>query len=89
MKFTLKDLEREYKVEFEKIISKIESSEAKSVLLQFPDGLKPWAVPVAEYIKEKTNANIRIWLGSCFGACDIPKSDCDLLIQFGHAEWKS
>ena len=32
-----------------------------------------------------------IWLGSCFGGCDIPvevdKLGVDLIIQFGHSDW--
>ncbi len=87
MKFELEDLEKDYEINFEEIVEKIKSSGAKSVLLQFPDGLKPWAVPIVEFLERKTNTHIKIWLGSCFGSCDIPKSDYDLLVQFGHAEW--
>jgi 2-(3-amino-3-carboxypropyl)histidine synthase len=87
MRFALKDLEKEYNLDLDKVISKIKNSKAKDVLVQFPEGLKPWAVPITRHIEENTSANVKIWLGSCFGACDVPKSDCDLLVQFGHAKW--
>lgn len=87
MEFKLEDLKKKYELELERVISEIKKSSAKKILIQFPDGLKPWAVPIANYIEENTSSKVKIWLGSCFGACDIPKSDCDLLIQFGHAKW--
>jgi len=60
-------------------------------LLQFPDGLKPYATAVVDYLEEKTSAEFLIWFGSCFGACDTPigleniKPKIDLIIQFGHS----
>ena len=61
---------------------------AKSVLLQLPDGLKPWGPVLSDYLEKETSAKISIWPGACFGACDLPDSDADLVIQFGHAPWK-
>jgi 2-(3-amino-3-carboxypropyl)histidine synthase len=87
MQYKLKDLQEKYELELERIISEIKKENPKSVLLQFPDGLKPYATEITDYIQSKTSADVRIWLGSCFGACDIPKTDADLVIQFGHAEW--
>lgn len=87
MRHSLEELEKNYKLELGKILQEIKNSDAKSVLLQLPDGLKPWASTLADYIEEKSDADIRIWLGDCFGACDLPDSDCDLVIQFGHAPW--
>lgn len=87
MEYKLEDLENKYDLDLEKVVLEIKTSKAKSVLIQLPDGLKPWAVPIVKYLKDKTLANVKIWLGSCFGACDVPKSNCDLLIQFGHAKW--
>ena len=97
----LENLEREYELQLEKAIEKImklkvcagkmkKEHRKPIVLLQFPDGLKPYALEVADYIEEKTGgrAEIIIWLGSCFGACDIPKTKADLLIQFGHSKFR-
>lgn len=88
MRYTLSELDKQYDLELDRIVSEIKKTKAKKVLLQFPDGLKPYAPEIVRYLKEKTSSEIRIWLGSCFGACDIPTSDSDLVIQFGHAPWK-
>ncbi len=97
-------MEFEYNLELEKAIEKIKqeklfdrkvrspkTSVAKKVLLQLPDGLKPKSKEIKQTLEKETNAEITIWLGSCFGACDFPKDiekDVDLLIAWGHASWK-
>jgi len=86
------EIETDYDLELEKIVGTIKKRKAKLVCLQFPDGLKPLAIKVAEYLEQKTKATCLIWLGSCFGACDIPqlshiKPKIDLLVQFGHSMW--
>lgn len=91
-KFTIKEILEKYNLELDKVIFQIKKSKAKLVLLQFPDGLKPYAITIVDYLEEKTNANFLIWLESCFGACDTPvglggiKPQIDLVIQFGHNE---
>lgn len=88
MIYTVANLEKDYELELDRIVSEIENSGVKSVLLQLPDGLKPWGLAICDYLKDETSADISIWLGACFGACDLPDSDADLVIQFGHAPWK-
>ena len=88
MNYTIANLEKDYELELDRIISEIRKSKVESVLLQLPDGLKPWGPVLSDYLEEKTSAKISIWLGACFGACDLPDSDADLVIQFGHAPWK-
>lgn len=89
---TIEEAREKYDLEFEKIISEIKKTKAKLVLLQFPDGLKPYATAVVDYLRDKTKAEFLIWLGSCYGACDTPvgleklKPKIDLTIQFGHSE---
>ena len=87
MDYTIANLEKDYELELEKVVSEIKKSRAKIVLLQLPDGLKPWALALSNYLEQETSAKISIWLGACFGACDLPDSDADLVIQFGHAPW--
>ena len=81
----------EYELELDKIVKAIKKEKAKIVLLQFPDGLKKQATKVAEYLERETGATCLIWLGSCFGACDLPPvqhlKKIDLIIQFGHTPW--
>jgi len=82
-------IESDYDLELEKVISEIKKNHAKKVCIQLPDGLKQKATEIAEVLENETDAQIFIWLGTCFGACDIPNlpKDFDLLIQWGHSEW--
>ena len=77
-----------YKSEVEKAIAKIAETGAKTVCIQLPDGMKPEAQQIADEISSKTTARVLIWLGSNFGACDIPlglqRLNVDLLISWGH-----
>lgn len=78
----------EYDFEIKKIINEIKKNKAKTVCLQLPDGLKNKALEIQREIEQKSKVKVFIWLGSCFGACDIPKIECvDLLIQFGHNKY--
>jgi 2-(3-amino-3-carboxypropyl)histidine synthase len=97
-KKSLEDIESEYNLELERIVKTIKKNKAKRVLLQFPDGLKPYATSIKEKIEKqlkqesKSNCEIFIWLDTCFGACDVPleveKLGIDLIVQFGHSDWK-
>ena len=80
---TIQELEEKYDLELERIVDEIKHNKAKLVLLQFPDGLKPYAVAVVDFLKEKlapkgvhpkseVGCKFLIWFGSCFGACDTP-----------------
>lgn len=82
----------EYDLELERAASEIKKQKARVVCIQLPDGLKPEADSIATELVKRTGAKVITWLGSCFGACDIPVQvkdlGVDLLIQFGHSEWK-
>lgn len=82
----------EYDLEIETAVEQIKKQNAKKVCVQLPDGLKPKAELIQKAIQEQTDAEVLIWAGSCFGACDVPenleKLEVDLLIQWGHSEWK-
>lgn len=78
-----------YDLETERVLEEISKAKAKTVLLQFPDGIKPQAKDVVDAIEEKFKDKVRVftWLGACFGACDLPiqlSNRVDLVIQFGH-----
>jgi len=89
--------ESDYDMEIPRIVGEIKKQKAKRVLLQFPDGLKPFSTEVVKVLKnelkaKKISAEILIWAGSCFGACDVPTAEAkelgvDLIVQFGHSEW--
>lgn len=77
-----------YNPELEKAIERIKAENAKLVCIQLPDGMKPMAKEIEEKITQETGAKVLIWLGSNFGACDIPlgleRLGVDLLISWGH-----
>ncbi len=82
----------QYDLELDNVVRKIRAEKARLVCIQLPDGLKPKAAEIQEAIEKGTQAEVIIWAGSCFGACDVPfqvKSlGVDLLIQWGHSEWR-
>ena len=92
---SISEIEREYEFEIDKIVRTIRQQKARKVLLQFPDGLKLYSTIIADEIErrcknEKLNVEIMIWLGSCYGACDVPiqtEKFVDLIVQFGHSAW--
>ncbi len=71
----------DYNLELEELKAKVKG---KRVLVQLPDGLKPYADEIADAFAEAED--VFIWGGSCFGACDIPDvKGFDLIVQFGHS----
>jgi 2-(3-amino-3-carboxypropyl)histidine synthase len=87
------NIESDYDLELERVISEIKKQKSKLVCIQLPDGLKQKATEIADVIEENTSAEVLIWFGTCFGACDVPNLDklkpkVDLLIQWGHTKWK-
>jgi len=80
---------KSYNLELNKAVAEIKKQKAKLVLLQLPDGLKPKAMEISDFLEKETKATILIWSGTCFGSCDIPPNikDVDLCISFGHSIW--
>ncbi|PIN79185.1 hypothetical protein COV16_04980 [Candidatus Woesearchaeota archaeon CG10_big_fil_rev_8_21_14_0_10_34_8] len=76
-----------YDLELDRIVKEIRKEKAKTVCLQLPDGLKPEALKITDFLRMETGAEIFIWADTCFGSCDIPKLNVDLLIHFGHSKW--
>jgi diphthamide biosynthesis enzyme Dph1/Dph2-like protein len=81
-----------YELEQEKLIKRIKDKKHKIVLLQFPDGLKPESKKIVDQIRKETDAEVLIWLGSCFGACDTPlgleQLKIDFVVQWGHNNFR-
>lgn len=80
-----------YDLELASVEQKIKAEHAKIVCIQLPDGLKPYAKQIVDELHKRTGAKIMTWLGSCWGACDLPlevnRLGVDLLVQWGHSEW--
>jgi 2-(3-amino-3-carboxypropyl)histidine synthase len=81
-----------YDFDLDRIVTDIKKHKAKKVCLQFPDGLKPKATEIADQLAKRVDVDILIWLGSNFGACDVPmqleRLNFDLIVNFGHAPLK-
>lgn len=83
-------MNRLYDFEIDKIIAEIDKKKAKKVLLQLPDGLRPYAFQLAETIKKVKKIEIIFSGDSCYGACDLAirqanELNVDLLIHYGHS----
>lgn len=81
-----------YNLDIEKVVDEIKKRKSKNVLIQLPEGLKPEAKKIVDSIRKQTNSEVLIWFDTCFGACDLPKGieslKVDLIIQWGHNEFK-
>lgn len=91
-KKTILELNEEYELELPRAVRTIKKEKAKNVLLQFPDGMKQYSTTIVKELeKQLPKINFFIWLGSCFGACDVPiipgNIKIDLIVQFGHSDW--
>lgn len=77
-----------YDMDLDKVIRKINSKDAQTVGLQFPEGLKMQAVKIARHIEDETEATVIISGDPCFGACDVSdwkmKGSVDLIVHYGH-----
>jgi 2-(3-amino-3-carboxypropyl)histidine synthase len=76
--------------EEERLKQEILRLNAKRVLLQLPEGLKPEAPRLAKLV-EKTGALPIVSADPCYGACDVATSEAeilgvDLIVHFGHAK---
>jgi 2-(3-amino-3-carboxypropyl)histidine synthase len=94
MKQNIRELQEKYELEIEEIVKQIKKQKSKKVLIQLPEGLKPYALAIEAELKKqlgKNSCEFFIWLDSCFGACDMPleteKLGIDTIIQFGHSEF--
>jgi 2-(3-amino-3-carboxypropyl)histidine synthase len=76
--------------EEERIKQEIAKLDAKRVLLQLPEGLKPEG-PILAKVVEKAGALPIISADPCYGACDLATAEAerlgiDLIVHFGHAK---
>lgn len=69
----------------EEIIEAIRSRGARTVGLQYPEGLRTRAVDVARELEAATGASVMISTSPSYGACDVPRMPVDLVVHMGHA----
>lgn len=81
----------QYDLELEAVEKKIKAENAKIVCIQLPEGIRPLARDIVLELEKRTGATVITWLGSCWGACDLPlevnRLGVNLLVQWGHSEW--
>lgn len=78
-----------YDLELDRVISEITERRAKRVLLQLPDGMRPFALQLTDAIEKGTDASVFLSGDSCYGACDIALTQAeqlgvDLIVHYGH-----
>ncbi len=77
-----------HELEIFDVIEKVKEFKADTVGLQFPEGLKVYAIKVARQIEHETGATVIISADPCYGACDVAdvdmKDSVDVLVHFGH-----
>lgn len=71
--------------EIQKMTDEIARLGAKSVAIQFPDGLRKRMVDVVLKLKKSTDAEIHLWGDPCYGACDVADAPVDVIFHLGHA----
>ncbi|MCX8175968.1 MAG: diphthamide biosynthesis enzyme Dph2 [Candidatus Bathyarchaeota archaeon] len=82
-----------FNFEVKKVLESIVKLQAKRVLLQLPEGLKPYGNKILTEIGSKTDATIFISADPCYGACDLALDaaknlNVDLIIHYGHTPFK-
>lgn len=84
----------EYDLELDRLIEMISEKNYKKIVVQLPDGLKPRAKEIVDFIYENLNneCEVIVWAGTCFGSCDLPSGvdslGVDACIQWGHEVFK-
>ena len=88
MKSGLGQLQERYELELDRIVKEVKNKNVEVVLIQLPDGLKMFGPEIVDWLESKCEGvDFKIWAGSCFGACDVPETNADLIVQFGHGAW--
>jgi 2-(3-amino-3-carboxypropyl)histidine synthase len=76
--------------EEERLAKEIRKHKAKRVLIQLPEGLKPYALSIATTV-ESVGVQVLVSADPCYGACDLAVYDAqalqaDLIVHYGHTE---
>jgi 2-(3-amino-3-carboxypropyl)histidine synthase len=79
--------------ELEKAVKTVGERRAKRVLLQFPEGLKPFSTEVVDRLRSRLpEVEFLISGEPSFGACDVAEDEvkavgADLILHFGHSPY--
>ena len=86
--------EREWDYELDQILEAIKEKGAKTIGLQFPEGLKRRGPAIVNDLKEKLPKEVVVAISGqpCYGACDLDMhllKRSDLFVHFGHSPMKT
>lgn len=78
-----------YEFEDVKVADIISKNSTKKVLIQLPDGLKPFGLKLINTLRNRTHATFYFSADPCYGACDLAVDaakivGADLIIHYGH-----
>jgi 2-(3-amino-3-carboxypropyl)histidine synthase len=79
-----------YNLELPRVVEEVKRRGSRRVLLQLPDGMRPFAFQLVKAIREGAGAEVLLSGDSCYGACDIANRQAselgaDLLVHYGHS----
>ena len=71
------------------VVKEILKREAKKILLQLPDGLKPNSFRISNLLEKETKATIYVSANPCHGGCDLAIKEAedlgvDLIVHYAH-----
>ncbi len=77
-------------LEQERIVHEVARRQAKRILLQVPEGLRPSAFNLSRELEKKTSSTVIISADPCYGSCDLAMSEAsllnvDLVVHLGHS----
>jgi 2-(3-amino-3-carboxypropyl)histidine synthase len=83
-----------YNFELDRVLKEIDRRNAKRILIQIPDGLKPQAFTLATTIEKNAKIDVFLSASPCYGGCDIAINQAkilnvDLIIHYGHTLFRS
>ncbi|MDO8537866.1 MAG: diphthamide biosynthesis enzyme Dph2 [archaeon] len=76
------------------LVEEIQKIQPKTIVMQFPEGIKVYTTEIVQEIEQKTGAKVIALMDPCFGACDlaedeVKKFNADLLVHLGHSQFIS
>ncbi|MFB6150979.1 MAG: diphthamide synthesis protein, partial [Haloarculaceae archaeon] len=85
--------DREWDYELDRIVDAVEERDAKTVGLQFPEGLKRRSPDVTDDLRALLPDDVTVTLSGqpCYGACDLDTElmrRTDVFVHFGHSPMK-
>ncbi|MEM2906350.1 MAG: diphthamide biosynthesis enzyme Dph2 [Candidatus Bathyarchaeia archaeon] len=80
-----------FDLEEEQVLAEVRRLGVKRLLIQAPEGLKPYAASLAELVERETGCRAYISGSPCFGACNLALREAEalkaeLLVHLGHTE---